>query len=123
LAAPIRPPTFGPPPAPRAEDRRKATATDLATAAPLAWVGETLEVAGAFRTAPGGRLARQPIEIWLIDPARPLQGRLLGFAVTDGNGVFRSRLGIPAEADLQAYDLVARFAGDARHLPSDSSTR
>ncbi|MFZ4577439.1 MAG: transglutaminase domain-containing protein [Myxococcota bacterium] len=123
LAAPIRPPTFGPPSAPGPDDRRKATATDLSTAAPLAWVGETLEVAGAFRTAPGGRLGRQPIEIWLIDPARPLQGRLLGFAVTDGNGVFRSRLGIPAEADLQAYDLVARFAGDARHLPSDSSAR
>jgi hypothetical protein len=118
LAAPVQPPSLGQPPSPT--DVRKPTRTTLTVATPMAWIGETLAVTGTLQ-AQGGKIARQPMELWLIDPAQPLLGRLLGVAVTDAQGKYASHLAIPTDADLQVYDLVARFAGDAGLLPSDSS--
>ncbi len=118
LAAPLQAPTVGQPPAPT--DRRKPTRTTLLAGTPMAWIGETLAVTGTFATA-GGRIGRQAIELWLIDPAQPTQGRLLGVAVTDAKGGYAAKLAIPADVSLQVYDLVARFPGDGGLLPSDSS--
>lgn len=119
LAAPLEPPPFGAAARALPADPRKVTALTL-RAAPMAWVGETLEVMGTL-TAAGGRASRQPVELWLIDPAHPLQGQLVGMGVTDARGQFRLQLGIPTEADLRVYDLVARFGGDGGQRPSDTS--
>jgi hypothetical protein len=116
VAAPQQPPRWGPPP----RDARRATRVTLAVASSSAWVGEPLQVSGALR-ADGGRVARQAVEIWLIDPGEPTLGFLLGSAGTDAQGRFALAVVLPAEVELQGYDLVARFAGDAALRPSDSS--
>lgn len=118
LAAPVTPPHLGQPPSPT--DLRKPTRTSLRAETPMAWIGETLAISGTLQ-AQGGRISKQPVELWLIDPSQPLKGRLLGVAVTDAQGKYALKLAIPTDADLQVYDLVARFAGDATLLPSDSS--
>lgn len=123
LAAPLPAPGSAPELRPAGRpDPRKPTRTLLLPASPLAYVGETLEVRGAFE-ADGAKVAHQPIELWLIDPAHPLEGLLIGVAVTDARGRFLGRLGIPPDADLGVHDLVARFGGSATLLPSDSSDR
>ena len=68
-----------------------------------------------------GRVARQAIEVWLINIHKPTEGRLLGAAGTDAQGRFRLAVVVPADVELQEYDLVARFAGDGALRPSDSS--
>ncbi len=123
LAAPQAGPGTAPEPRPAGHpDPRRPTATTLSKAAPMAYVGEALEIQGTL-SAPGGKVARQTIELWLIDPARPLQGLLVGVALTDAKGMFAARLGIPADAGLGVHDLVARYPGTPAQLPSDSSER
>lgn len=116
VAAPQQTPRWGPPP----RDARRSTRVSLAVASTAAWVGEPLQVTGAL-TADGGRVARQAVEIWLIDPRQPSTGHLLGSAGTDAHGRFALAVALPLEVKLQDYDLVARFAGDAALRPSDSS--
>jgi len=119
------PPGPGSAPEPRPAGRpdpRRPTTTTLNKAAPMAYVGEPLEVQGALR-APGGKVARQTIELWLIDPAQPLRGLLVGVAITDATGLFAARLAIPGDAGLGVHDLIARYPGNAAQLPSDSSAR
>lgn len=119
LAAPLvapRPGASQPPPG--QQDTRKPSALKVQASA-LGWVGETLKVEGAL-TVPGGKVARQPVEIWLLDPANPKDGRLLGMAVTDGQGRFVAQVAVPGEVSPQAYDLVARYPGDGQQRPCDS---
>ncbi len=120
FAAPLQPPRPGLAPPPSAQDARVETHTLLRPSAPMAWVGEALEIAGQV-VAKSGKRDRLQVEIWLIDPRKPLQGRLLGVAVTAADGTFKTRVAMPADADLTAYDLVARFAGTSALRPSDSA--
>ncbi len=120
FAAPMQPPRPGLAAPPRAQDAREDTRTLLKQTAPMAWVGEALEVAGKLQ-AKGAKLDHLQIEIWLIDPRKPLQGRLVGVAVTGTDGVFQARVAMPVDADLTAYDLVARFPGTSTLRPSDSA--
>jgi hypothetical protein len=83
-----------------------------------AWVGEPIRVSGQLSA--GVAAPRLPVEVWLIDPARPTEGRLLGTAPTDAAGRFAAELAVPADALPRAYDVVARFAGDPRRAPCDS---
>lgn len=119
LAAPVQMPALGAA-ARGPEDTRKISSITLQIASAMAWIGEPLPVSGALQAA-GGRVSRQPIELWLIDPQKPLSGRLLGMAVTDARGRYALQLAMPADADLQVYDLVARFPGDGQLQASDSS--
>lgn len=100
-------------------DKRALTSLQLAPLGSMAWLGEPLQVAGQLKVserAAGG----QPIEIWLIDPAQPAQGFLLGVAATGSDGRFSARLNLPADADPRVYDVVARFGGDHLRAPCDS---
>jgi transglutaminase-like putative cysteine protease len=122
FAAPIQPPRPGltTPPPQTARDNREATRTLLRQGAPMAWVGEALEVSGQVM-ATTARRERLQVEIWLIDPRKPLQGRLLGVAITGKDGSFSTRVAMPVDGDLTAYDVVARFAGTSALRPSDSA--
>ena len=116
VAAPPRPPVPGRLPS----DGRRATRVTLRSDTASAWVGEPVRFSGAL-SADGGRVARQAVELWLIDPRQPTEGRLLGQTGTDAQGRFVLSVAVPAEVDLRDYDFVARFAGDAALRPADSS--
>ncbi len=118
LTAPVESPTPGDRPP---QEGRKATSTALLVSQPMAWIGETLQVSGQVRSGTSQGVAGKPVELWLIDPAHPLKGRLLGVAMTTGNGTYRLDLAIPADTDLQVYDLIARFPGDPHYWGSDST--
>ena len=123
FAAPLQPPRPGmtnPSTPPPVHDTRLETRTLLRQNAPMAWAGEALEVAGQVLSK-AARLDHLQVEIWLIDPRKPLQGRLLGVAVTSADGAFQARVAMPTDADLTAYDLVARFGGTSALRPSDSA--
>ncbi len=120
FAAPLLPPRPGLTPPPSARDPRQPTHTLLRPIAPMAWVGEALDVGGQLQAKPA-HADRLPIEIWLIDPRKPLQGRLLGVTITAADGAFKAHVALPTDADLTAYDLVARFAGTSALQPSDSA--
>lgn len=122
MAAPVETPRFGAPPAekaPQPVETRRTSQTTLQAAAE-AWIDEAFAVTGQLRCA-GGNVAHQAIELWLIDPRQPLAGHLVGMAVTDAHGQFTTNLGLPSDLDLQAYDLIARFPGSPKMLPSDST--
>jgi hypothetical protein len=120
FAAPMQPPRPGLAAPPRAQDSREDTRTLLKQTAPMAWVGEALEVAGRVQ-GKVGKFDHLQVEIWLIDPRKPLQGRLVGVAVTAQDGTFKTQVAMPVDADLTAYDIVARFAGTSLLRPSDSA--
>ena len=122
FAAPIQPPRPGlTTPTPQAaRDTREATRTLLRQGAPMAWAGEALDISGQVLTGTVRREHLQ-VEIWLIDPRKPLQGRLLGVAITGKDGGFATRVAMPVDGDLTAYDIVARFAGTSALRPSDSA--
>lgn len=120
FAAPLQPPRPGLTSPPNARETRDETHTLLRQTGPMAWVGEALEVTGQLR-AKSGKLGHLQVEIWLINPRKPLAGQLLGIAVTTHDGAFRTRVAMPLEADLTAYDIVARFAGTTALRPSDSA--
>ncbi len=117
LAAPRLPPAVakGQPPNPQL---RTASTLALEPMAAMAWIGEPLQVAGQLHSAVGAQ--RLAVEVWLIDPGHPQQGRLLGVLPTDTDGHFAGMLGIPADADPQTYDVVVRFPGDPKRAPCDS---
>ncbi len=122
MAAPVETPRFGPQPAEKHAqpiEVRRASQTTLQAAAE-AWIDEAFAVTGQLRCA-GGNVGHQAIELWLIDPRQPLAGHLVGMAVTDPLGLFATNLGLPSDLDLQTYDLIARFPGSAKILPSDST--
>lgn len=108
-------PAAAPPPS---DPPRIATTLQLEPLAAMAWIGEPIRVAGTLTAGTGA--PRLPIEIWLIDPARPTQARLLGTAPTDAEGRFAAELALPPDILPQSYDIVARFAGDPRRAPCDS---
>ena len=120
FAAPLQPPRPGLVPPTTAPDTRLPTRTLLRPAAPMAWVGEALEITGQLLTKPA-KADHLQVEIWLIDPRKPLAGRLLGVAIAGADGTFSARVALPAEADLTAYDVVGRFAGTSTLQPSDSA--
>lgn len=120
FAAPLTAPEPGATARPTPQDKRAATGLTLHKAGPLAWVGEALEVTGRL-TGPAGKLAQLQVELWLIDPRRPLAGQLLGVALTDAGGQFRTRVAVPLDAELASYDLIARYAGSSQLQGSDSS--
>lgn len=97
---------------------RSATQLRLEPMAALGWLGEPVRVAGQLSAQDGAR--QLAVELWMIDPSRPTQGRLLGVLPTDDTGHFSGELPIPADLDPQVYDIVARFAGDPKRAPSDS---
>lgn len=103
---------------PTEEPRRQATSLRLDALLATAWVGEPIRVSGQLSA--GVEAPRLPVEVWLIDPARPSEGRLLGTAPTDAAGRFAAELAVPADALPRTYDVVARFAGDPRRAPCDS---
>ena len=120
FAAPLAVPQLGTPTTPQHPDKRAPTTIRLHEGGPLAWVGEALEVRGQV-TGPADKLARLQVELWLIDPRKPLAGQLLGVALTDGAGQFRTQVAIPLETTLASYDLIARFAGTSALQGADSS--
>ncbi len=117
LAAPRVPPAMA---RSQASDtnRRSATRIALQPVAAMAWLGEPLHLAGQLVSEAGAQ--RLAVEVWLIDPGHPQQGRLLGVLPTDTDGRFAGDLGIPGDADPQTYDVVVRFPGDPRRAPCDS---
>jgi transglutaminase-like putative cysteine protease len=102
---------------PAVADGRVATTLRVEPPAATAWLGEPVTLRGQLRGAEGLSL---PIELWLIDPAAPASGLLLGTVATAADGQFVAHLAIPADALPRAYDVVARFAGDLRRAPCDS---
>ena len=120
FAAPLEPPRLGAVAPARRTDPRLPTQTLLRRSLPMAWVGEALPVAGQL-VGPAGKVDRLQVELWLIDPRRPLAGRLVGVAVTASDGHFAAQVAMPLDAELGSQDLVARFAGTAALAPSDSS--
>ena len=116
LAAPLQPPGAQ---RPAPTDARAPTQL-TAVAAPQAWAGETLRASGRLVTAAGAPVTRQPVEVWLIDPRRPLVARMLGVAVTASDGQWTTEVAIPVDAALQVWDVVARFGGTSRLRPSDT---
>ncbi|MBM4345472.1 MAG: transglutaminase domain-containing protein [Deltaproteobacteria bacterium] len=88
-------------------------------AAPMAWLGEPLALTGRVRCG-AVAVGQLPIELWLIDPARPAAGSMLGVVATEASGQFSARFNLPADADPRVYDAVARFAGDHLRAACDS---
>lgn len=120
FAAPLEVPRPGQTP-PEAQENRQPTRMTLRQAAPLAWIGEALELSGQLTTQPLGKLEHLQVEIWLIDPRKPLKGQLLGVAVTTADGQWKARVAMPLETELTTYDVVARFAGNPLLQPCDSA--
>ncbi len=119
LTAPPAPPAAGQVTAARESSAKAATRLTLAPLQPMAWLGEPLAVAGLLHCS-GVAATQLAIEIWLIDPAQPGRGELLGVVPTDAGGQFAAQLNLPADGDPRVYDIVARFAGDALRTATDS---
>jgi protocatechuate 3,4-dioxygenase beta subunit len=117
-AAAPAPPTTTPPAKPQEESRQPSQLL-LETEAQEAWLGEALTLRGRLSSSDKG-LARQAVEVWLIDPQRPLQARLLGALVTDAQGRYAGAVRLPVDLPPAEYDVVARFAGSAGQAPADS---
>jgi hypothetical protein len=117
-AAAPAPPTATPP-ARAQEEARQPSQLLLETEAEEAWLGEALTLRGRLASSDKG-LSRQAVEVWLIDPQRPLQARLLGALVTDVQGRYAGAVRLPVDLPPAEYDVVARFAGSAAHAPADS---
>lgn len=102
------------------DGHRLATEVVLSAVAPVAYVGEALEVRGKLTLPEGSRASGLPIEVWLIEPRDGHSGVRIGHAVTAAGGVFKASVAMPNDARLGVFDLVVRFAGDTRLAPSFS---
>ncbi|MCO4764408.1 MAG: hypothetical protein KC502_23050 [Myxococcales bacterium] len=112
-----------PPGAQLAPSSTRKTATRLELkAASQAWVGETLTIAGRL-VGPLPAVANQLIEVWLVRPRDPSKGRQIGTAMTQKSGRYQAKIAIPLDARLGVWDLVVRFAGNAKLGPSFSVDR
>lgn len=110
-----------PPQRPTAVDtRRTTTSIRLSKAAPVAYVGEAISMAGQVSAQGATIPAGLALEVWLIDPHDPTKGTRVGTALTRDGGAFTAKVAVPLTAKLGEFDLVVHFAGRGRLAASYS---